>query len=119
MLRRIGAIFCETRPETIIRSDWRGEARKASEPKRPMSRPAVAVAIISFAQQARPNCAGQTELPRPQPTTLPRVVVRMFRPSDSASASTPNPALPSSRCGQRDEKDPDEDQHLDETEPLE
>src|SRR5260370_36695463 len=82
--RRIGAIFCDTRPETIIRSDCRGEARKASEPKRAMSTPAVAVAIISIAQQARPNWAGQTELPRPQPTSLPSDVGRMFLPRDSA-----------------------------------
>ena len=30
--RRTGAIFWETRPATIMRSAWRGEARKVSMP---------------------------------------------------------------------------------------
>src|SRR5229473_2322126 len=83
----------------IIRSDWRGEARNASDPKRAMSTPAVAVLIISMAQQASPNWAGHTELPRPQPTILPSVVVRMLLPSDATSSSTPNRGLPCARCG--------------------
>ena len=37
-----------------------------SAPKRAMSKRAVAAAIISMAQQARPNCNGQMELVRPQ-----------------------------------------------------
>mgnify|MGYP006997611474 CR=1 FL=1 len=38
LTRRIaGAIFRESRPATIIRSDWRGEPRNTSAPKRAMS----------------------------------------------------------------------------------
>ena len=35
--RSAGAILCDTRPDTIIRSAWRGEERNTSEPKRAMS----------------------------------------------------------------------------------
>src|SRR6266568_3479414 len=94
MVRRIGAIFWETRPETIIRSACRGEARIASEPKRAMSTPAVAVEIISMAQQASPNWAGHTELARPQPITLPTVVVRTFWPRLSTRSSRPTAENP-------------------------
>src|SRR3546814_7817927 len=58
MWRRTGAIFWLTRPTTIIRSAWRGEARKTSMPKRPESKWAPPMAIISSAQQARPKVAG-------------------------------------------------------------
>src|SRR2546422_11762125 len=73
-----GAIFCDTRPDTIIKSACRGEARKASLPNRAMSNRAWAVAIISLAHQARPNCAGHSEFFRAHETTRPTVVVRMF-----------------------------------------
>ena len=57
-------------------SAWRGEARKASKPKRAMSRRAPTIDIISIAQQASPKVAGNSELPRAQPTALSSVVVR-------------------------------------------
>ena len=49
-----------------MRSACRGEGRKTSEPKREMSKRDVAEAIISMAQQAKPNVSGHTELPRAQ-----------------------------------------------------
>src|SRR4029079_8827018 len=61
MRRSTGAIFLETRPETIITSAWRGLARKTSEPKRARSLRDEVAFIISIAQQARPNVAGQRE----------------------------------------------------------
>src|SRR6266542_4325371 len=61
MRRRTGAIFLETRPETIITSACRGLARKTSEPKRAKSLREDVAFIISIAQQARPNVAGQSD----------------------------------------------------------
>src|SRR5919202_1654497 len=52
------------RPERISMSAWRGDARKASKPKRAMSRREAGIDIISIAQQASPNVAGNSELPR-------------------------------------------------------
>ena len=75
MRRTTGAILIETRPEMIIRSAWRGLARKASKPKRAMSMRALTAAIISIAQQARPNVAGMNALPRAQLAALSSVVV--------------------------------------------
>src|SRR3984957_4237954 len=63
-----GAIFCETRPAMMIKSDWRGEGRKTSAPKRAMSKRAPPMDIISIAQQAKPKVMGQTELLRIQLT---------------------------------------------------
>src|SRR5947209_13553179 len=57
--RTTGDIFSVTVPATIIRSACRGEGRKTSAPKRAMSNRAVVEAIISIAQQARPNVNGQ------------------------------------------------------------
>ena len=51
----------EILPETIRRSDWRGEKRIASEPNRERSNLEAKVAIISMAQQAVPNGIGQRE----------------------------------------------------------
>src|SRR6266581_4657422 len=78
-----GAIFCERRPATIIRSAWRGEGRKTSAPKRATSKRAAAMDIISIAQQARPKPRGQMELFRAQFTALSSVVKMM--PSSSSS----------------------------------
>src|SRR6478735_363706 len=64
--RTTGAILIETRPEMIIRSAWRGDARNASKPKRAMSMRGLTVAIISIAQHARPKVAGMNALPRAQ-----------------------------------------------------
>src|SRR5215831_7348085 len=52
------AILKLTVPATIIRSAWRGVARKAPAPKRSMSKREAPVAIISMAQQARPKVIG-------------------------------------------------------------
>ncbi len=59
MRLRTGAILSVTAPATIIRSDWRGLGRKTSAPKRAISKRDVEDAIISIAQQARPNVNGQ------------------------------------------------------------
>jgi len=65
--RRItGAIFCETRPATIIRSLCRGDGRNTSAPNRAMSYREPPIDIISIAQQARPNVMGHTEFLRTQ-----------------------------------------------------
>src|SRR5437764_12815800 len=76
MRRSTGAILRERRPATIIRSDWRGEPRKTSAPKRAMSKREVLIAIISIAQQARPKVTGQIEERRPHCTIFVAVVVR-------------------------------------------
>src|SRR5829696_3778302 len=61
MRRNTGAIFRETRPETIITSAWRGLARNTSEPNRARSFLDEVAFIISIAQQARPNVAGHND----------------------------------------------------------
>src|SRR6266404_9034780 len=72
--RTTGAIFCETRPAIIIRSDCRGEGRNTSAPKRAMSKREAPIDIISMAQQARPKLIGQMEFLRIQFTVESRVV---------------------------------------------
>ena len=62
MSRTTGAILWLTRPETIMRSAWRGEARKTSIPKRAASKRGVPKDIISMAQHARPIVTGHCEL---------------------------------------------------------
>src|SRR6267378_1343295 len=76
-----GAIFCESRPATIIKSAWRGDGRKTSEPNRATSKREADMDIISMAQQARPKLSGQMELLRAQFTALSSVVKMM--PSSS------------------------------------
>ena len=76
MRRTTGAILIEMRPERMSRSAWRGDARNASKPKRATSTRAATIDIISMAQQARPNVAGNMALPRAQLTALSSVVVR-------------------------------------------
>src|SRR4026207_749481 len=61
MRRSTGAIFRETRPETIITSACRGLARNTSEPNRARSLRDDVEFIISIAQHARPNVAGQSD----------------------------------------------------------
>src|SRR5438876_6942564 len=73
--RRTGAIFLVTVPATIMRSDWRGEARKTSAPKRAMSYREADAAIISIAQHARPNPIGQIDDSRAQFRTRSMLVV--------------------------------------------
>src|SRR5258706_14981735 len=64
-----------------MRSAWRGEGRKTSEPNRATSKRAADMDIISMAQQARPKLSGQMELLRAQFTALSSVVKMM--PSSS------------------------------------
>src|SRR5919198_6163017 len=56
----IGAILIVTVPDTIMRSEWRGEAH-GTMPKRSTSKREAKVAIISMAQHARPNVTGQID----------------------------------------------------------
>ena len=65
----------DTRPERMSRSAWRGEARKASKPKRATSTRAATMLIISIAQHASPNVAGNSALPRAQLSAFSSVVV--------------------------------------------
>src|SRR6266404_6070847 len=83
MRRRTGAIFRETRPETIMTSACLGEARKTSEPNRARSLRELVAFIISIAQQARPNVAGQRDDLRAQLISESSRVVKI---SGSASA---------------------------------
>src|SRR5664279_4532994 len=81
-----GAIFWLTRPDTMSRSAWRGEARKTSWPQRPASKRGAPNAIISIAQQARPMVAGQNDACLSQPMTPSTVVSRtcLLYTSDAA-----------------------------------
>src|SRR5208282_412762 len=74
--RMTGAIFCDTRPAMIIRSDCRGEPRNTSDPNRAMSHRDADTDIISMAQQASPKLMGQIELRRAQFTARSIVVNR-------------------------------------------
>src|SRR5262249_26455279 len=74
-----------TVPATIIRSAWRGVARKAPAPKRSMSKRDAPVAIISMAQQARPKVIGHMLDSRAQLIACSSVVVMAF-------SSLPNPS---------------------------
>src|SRR5215203_6369018 len=85
MRRSTGAIFRETRPETIITSAWRGLARNTSEPKRARSLRDEVAFIISIAQHASPNVAGQSEDLRAQ---LISESSRVVNTSGKASAIT-------------------------------
>ena len=70
----LGAIFPVTVPATIMRSACRGDARKIM-PKRSKSYLDAPVAIISMAQQARPNSRYHKDDLRAQFTTRSRRVV--------------------------------------------
>src|ERR687890_588928 len=83
MRRSTGAIFRDTRPDTIITSAWRGLARKTSEPKRARSLRDEVEFIISIAQHARPNVAGQSDDLRAQ---LIKESSRVVNTSGKASA---------------------------------
>src|SRR5215475_9185821 len=61
----IGAILMVTVPDTIMRSEWRGEAQ-GTMPKRSTSKREAKVAIISMAQQAKPKVTGQIDDDRAQ-----------------------------------------------------
>src|SRR6185295_18288467 len=77
MRRSTGAILRERRPATIMRSDWRGDPRNTSAPKRAMSYRPQLIAIISIAQHARPNVTGQMADRRAHCTIFSTVVVRI------------------------------------------
>src|SRR5919197_5494793 len=94
MRRSTGAIFRDTRPETIITSAWRGLARKTSEPKRARSLRAEVAFIISMAQHASPNVAGHKLDLRAQLTSESKRVVMT---SGSASAMTLSKPIRTSR----------------------
>src|SRR3954447_11166090 len=76
MRRSAGAIFRDSRPATIIRSDWRGVPRNTSAPNRAMSYRPQLIAIISIAQHARPKVTGQMDDRRAHWTIFSTVVVR-------------------------------------------
>jgi hypothetical protein len=91
----------ETRPEMIMRSAWRGVARKASEPMRAESTRLATMAIISMAQQARPNVAGNMLFALAQFRARSRVVVmtRSVTYFSSAAFSSSGPRSRScARC---------------------
>src|SRR3954466_11464057 len=96
MRRSTGAIFLDSRPATIIRSDCRGEPRKTSAPKRAMSYRDVLIAIISMAQQASPKVTGQIDDRRAHWTIFSTVVVRT-----GMSASRPIDTLHLRQCDSR------------------
>ena len=56
----VGAILLVNVPATIIKSEWRGEARKTI-PKRSISYLLIAACIISTAQQAKPKVKGHID----------------------------------------------------------
>src|SRR5262245_8121946 len=60
MRRSIGAILMVTVPDTIIRSECRGDAH-GTMPSRSTSKRDAKVAIISIAQHASPKVTGQTD----------------------------------------------------------
>src|SRR3954468_5453304 len=82
-----GAILLDTRPAMIIRSDWRGEPRKTSAPKRAMSYRDALIDIISMAQQARPNDMGQMEFLRAQLIAWSSLVSTIPSPAEAAALS--------------------------------
>src|SRR6476646_1029774 len=90
MRSSMGAILIVTVPDTIIRSEWRGDAH-GTMPRRSTSKRDAKVAIISMAQQARPNDTGQTDDLRAQLKNPSATVVsakppgKLVRPSVTCS----------------------------------
>src|SRR5215831_15906332 len=88
----IGAILMVTVPDTIIRSECRGDAQ-GTMPRRSTSKRDAKVAIISMAQQARPNVTGHTDDLRAQFRKASAAVVttnppgKLWMPSVSDSNS--------------------------------
>src|SRR3954467_7416689 len=107
-----------------MRSAWRGEARNTSRPKRARSYRAAPVAIISIAQQARPNVAGHSEDLRVQLTSFSTLVSSTPLGSFSSRPITEPPvprlvpfqSAPAPHVGVGDEDRADEDDHLDQAE---
>src|SRR5919205_4383301 len=75
----IGAILMGTVPETIMRSECRGEAH-GTIPNRSTSKREANVAIISIAQHARPKVTGQIDDLRAQLKILSVDVVTIQPP---------------------------------------
>src|SRR6059058_840649 len=90
----IGAILIVTVPETIIRSECRGDAH-GTMPRRSTSKRDANVAIISMAQQARPNDTGHTDDLRAQ----------LKKPSATVVTAKPPGKrwMPSVTCSKKDE----------------
>src|ERR1700716_3762224 len=86
----IGAILMVTVPETIIRSECRGDAH-GTIPRRSTSKREAKVAIISMAQQASPKVNGHTDDLRAQLKKASATVVtrkppgKCWIPSDTLS----------------------------------
>src|ERR1043165_7591288 len=99
-MRRItGAILRVTVPAMIMRSACRGEARKTPAPKRSMSYRDDTVAIISIAQQARPNVIGNSADFRDQFTSASRLVLKIFASNcRSRRLICSTPPLPEGDC---------------------
>src|SRR6185369_8156299 len=89
-----GAILRDTRPETIITSACRGLARNTSDPKRARSFRDEVAFIISIAQQARPNVAGQSEDLRAQLISESSRVVNTSGKASAIMFSRPISKLP-------------------------
>src|SRR4051812_30437967 len=89
MRRSTGAILRDTRPETIMTSACRGDARNASAPKRAMSLRELMTFIISIAQQAKPKVAGQSDDLRAQLINESRLVVRISGRDSAKTFSKP------------------------------
>src|SRR5215470_14269302 len=77
----MGAILMVTVPETIIRSECRGDAH-GTMPRRSTSKRDANVAIISIAQHARPKVTGHTEDLRAQFRKLSATVVTAKPPGN-------------------------------------
>src|SRR5947208_13946867 len=94
MRSSIGAILIVTVPETIIRSEWRGEG-DGTLPSRSTSKRDAKVAIISIAQQARPNETGHTD----------DFLAQLKKPSATVVSAKPPGKLwrPSVTCSKNDE----------------
>src|SRR5574341_1251434 len=95
-LFRRGAILMVTVPETIIRSDWRGEPREIM-PKRSRSKREAKVAIISMAQQAKPKVRGHMEEVRAQEKSF-SVEVKIISPPGNFSQRSAIFSNSSGRC---------------------
>src|SRR6476469_4056312 len=95
----MGAILMVTVPDTIIRSEWRGDAH-GTMPSRSTSKREQNVAIISMAQHASPNVTGHTDDLRAQFRNASAAVVttkppgKLWIPSviDSKSAECLSPS---------------------------
>src|SRR5215211_7510699 len=120
-MRRItGAILRVTVPATIMRSDCRGEARNTPAPNRSRSYRDDTLAIISMAQQARPNVIGHKADFLAQLTTASRLVVMMLASNCRSKKLTvpPSALVPFQRpffpgVPKSDYQDADEYRHLD------